>query len=316
MKKFALYGSLPARNAFIASLEAAGFTRELDLNEVDVVFTYLTDPCAAEDIYFDGGGLIGGAPKGAWIVDLSPQVPTVAHEIYTMGVVYGYHVIEAPLFVRDPLAKNVWSNPDSLICLMAAKSADEAREILPMISAIASTVDYIGEAGSAQLARAVLSANRASQFMSAAETINLCERYNTSIESVARFSCSEGFITEEMLDYYQAIAERRYEGDYSIHVMIGELTAATLAADDMGLFMPAADAALQTLNALSILGGGEKSVTAIKLALASEEESKREGLDWNAMAAFADQMKSLMGDFDDHDDCGCGCGHDHGHGHH
>ena len=114
----------------------------------------------------------------------------------------------------------------------------------------------------------------------------------------------------------------RFDGGYTVEMLMGELSAALMAADNMDLILPHAEASLHLLELLAVIGGADKSPAALALVYGEEAACAEQGLDWTrAEQAYGEGIEGFDEEegFEGLGGCGDGCdcdhGHDHGHDH-
>lgn len=304
-KTFVFAGDTAIGAVLADNLVKAGYQAAPGIAEADVVFTFCATQTDLEDVYFDTEGLVQVAGKGTWLVDLSPSTPGFARELNAVAIVSELHAIEAPLAVRDATVERAYSDADNLICFVASEDEDETAEILPMLKALAGMVEPTGTPGSAQLARAALTLNTASQLVSVMEADALCRASGIQSSGAFRFAREQGFITEAAARLYAAVIEKRFVGEYSVRICMAELSAALMAADDIDLILPGAEAGLHLLELLAVIGGTDMAVSSLSLVYGEEAACAAQGLDWT-------RAEQAYGDMEtDGDECDCGGDHHH-----
>ena len=256
------------------ALEIAGWTRVDDVVDADVVLTYFTNSTAVEDAYFETDGLIKRALPNTLLIDLSPTTPSFARELAAMSTVNDLRFAEAPLIVRDPSAAHPFDSYN-LKCLMAGDNEAILNEAGEVLDAIADDVVRVGIAGRAQLARATCTSQIASQVLAAVEASSLYHAFSEPEETIVVF---EGLdVATGMLS---AIAGGRFTGDYTIEMMMGEVTAAIASAEDADLILPQLETAMHLLELLAVIGGSDMAPAALALVYREEQASADAGLDW------------------------------------
>lgn len=305
MDKTFVYAGDTAIGAVLAdNLVKAGLKAAPEIAEADMIFTFCATQSDLEDVYFDTQGLVQVAKRGAMLVDLSPSTPGFARELNAVATVSELTSIEAPLAVRDATVEHAYSDPENLICFVAGEE-DDVAEILPVLKTLASTVEPTGASGTAQLARAALTLSTASQLVSVMEADALCRASGAQSAGAFRFAREQGFVTESAARLYAAVTEKRFVGEYTVRICMAELTAALMAADDIDLILPSAEAELHLLELLAIIGGTDMAVSSLSLVYGEESACAAQGLDWTrAEQAYGDAET-------DEDECDCG-GHHHG----
>lgn len=112
-------------------------------------------------------------------------------------------------------------------------------------------------------------------------------------------------ISDAAQAYLEAIVEKRFEGTYTLEMMMGELAAALTAADDADLIVPQAEACMHLLELLAVIGGSDKAPIALSLVYGEEKACADQGLDWTRAEHFYGEQEGQAD----------GVLHDHGHAH-
>lgn len=316
-KTFAYTGNETVGAAVAQRLEAAGYARTDDPAEAGVIVTYCTSQTALEDAYFDEEGYMQAAAPGALLIDLSPTTPDFARELNAVAVVSSLVLVEAPLVVMDVTCADALADRDNLACFVAGDEdgVDAAR---PLLDALVGSVQDTGGAGSAQLARAAYTLQTVSQIVSAVEADALYRAQRRSAGPAAAEAGRAGAITPLAGHVLDAVSAMRFDGDYTVEMLMGELSAALMAADDMDLILPHAEASLHLLELLAVIGGADKSPAALALVYGEEAACAEQGLDWTrAEQAYGEGVEGFDEEegFEGLGGCGDGCDHVHGHDH-
>lgn len=291
-------------------LAAAGFERVAEVSAAEVVLTYCTSQTALEDAYFDSEGVVATAVPGTKLIDLSASTPSFAREVSAVAMVSDLSFVEAPLVVLDSTLEDAFAQAENLACF-AAGEKDDVEAAAPVLNALVGAVHDTGGTGAAQLARAAYTLQNTAQLVSAVEADALYRAVRRSPSEVAGGQMGNaGAITSAGGQVLAAVAEERFNGTYTIEMFMAELSAALMAADDVDLILPQAEACMHLLELLAVIGGSDKAPASLSLVYGEESECAKNGLDWTrAEEAYGED------DCDCDDDCDCGCGHDHGHGH-
>jgi 3-hydroxyisobutyrate dehydrogenase len=115
----------------------------------DVVFTSLPGPAEVEAVGLGEDGLIEGMPPGSVWFDLSTNSPTVARRIHAAFAEKGISMLDAPVSGGPRGANN-----GTLTLWIGGNEADYDR-FKPVIDAIGTKPNYVGEIGSASVAKLV-----------------------------------------------------------------------------------------------------------------------------------------------------------------
>ena len=279
-------------------LDAAGWTRTDDVASAAMVVTYCTSQTALEDAYFDENGIVQAASPHTVLVDLSASTPSFARELNAVAIVSDLASIEAPLVVADPMQPDALSDRDNLMCLVGGEEDD-------VLDALVGTVQETGGPGSAQLARAAYTLQTSAQIMSAIEADALYRAVQRSSAAFGATFGRAGATTPEAEQVLAAVNAGRFDGAYTVEMLMSELSAALMAADDVDLILPQAEACLHLLELLAVIGGADKAPSALALVYGEEAACAENGLDWTrAEQAYASEEAGEDDDYDDEVDAG------------
>ena len=314
-KAFAYTGNETVGAAMAQRLEAAGYVRTDDPVEAGVIITYCTSQTALEDAYFDEEGYMQTAAPGALLLDLSPTTPDFARELNAVAVVSSLVLVEAPLVVLDVARPEAFADRDNLACFVAGDE-DGVEAARPLLEMLVGSVQDTGGAGTAQLGRAAYTLQTVSQIVSAVEADALYRAHRRSAGPAAAETGQAGATTPLAEHVLDAVSAMRFDGDYTVEMLMGELSAALMAADDMDLILPHAEASLHLLELLAVIGGADTSPAALALVYGEEAACAEQGLDWTrAEQAYGEGVEDYDDeDLDGLDGCGDDCDHDHDHG--
>ena len=308
-KRYAYIGNDAVGAIVQERLGEAGYARTDDVASAAVVVTYCTSQTALEDAYFDEEGVVQAARPHTVLVDLSASTPSFARELNAVAIVSDLAAVEAPLVVADPVSSDALGR-DNLMCLVGGEE-DDVAAALPVLEALAGTVQETGGSGSAQLARAAYTLQTAAQIMSAIEADALYRAIQRSANSFGSSFGRAGATTPEAEQVLSAVNEGRFDGAYTVEMLMAELSAALMAADDVDLILPQAEACMHLLELLAVIGGADKAPSALALVYGEEAACAENGLDWTrAEQAYGPQDEDDEYGFDEGFDDGCG--HDHG----
>ena len=236
-KAFVFAGNDTVGNMVADRLCGAGWQRVGDAGAADAVLTYFTTQTALEDAYFGDNGIVQGARKGTLLIDLSCTTPTFARELNAMACVADLVAVEAPLVVTDVGVPDAFAVRENLGCFVGGEEdcVEAAREVLDLLVA---HVTDAGGPGSAQLARAAYSLQAAAQLVAAVEADALYHAVRTSSDMGEIAGMRAGAITPAGDALLAAVTDGRFDGTYTVEMLMGELTAALTTADDADLILP------------------------------------------------------------------------------
>lgn len=262
----------------------------------DAVLTYFTTQTALEDAYFGDNGIVQGARKGTQIIDLSCTTPTFARELNAMACVADLVAVEAPLVVTDVAVPDTFAARENLGCFVGGEEdcVEAAREVLDPAGRPRHRCRRPGSAPACP--RRVQPAGCGAAGRPPWRRMRCttrCARLPTWARSPGMRA---GAITPAGDALLAAVTDGRFDGTYTVEMLMGELTAALTTADDADLILPQAEAVQRLLELLAIIGGSDKAPSALSLVYREEDACAKEGLDWT-------RAEQTYGDHDhDHDE--------------
>ena len=286
-RTFAFIGNTEVGARLGAHLLQAGYSGLSDFSQADVVFTYTTTLSLLEDIYYGTPGLMQDSKSGAVLVNLSPTTPSFARELSAMAAVSNRFFVDAPLVVRDCALEDALADPANLIVVVGASDTAFGR-VQPLLEAMAATCRHVGKAGAGQSAKIALTLQTSASIMGAVEAFSshLFTEDAYDAEELADLSVHAGFIAPAQRGLVEALLERRLRGTYTMEMMIAELNAALMFAEEKQTAFSQADAAFHLLQLLGVVGAASLAPAGASLAFSTQEEAKRFGVDWTRAEGF------------------------------
>ena len=279
MSVYAYRGSAGLIEAIEARLADAGWEREGEVELADMAITYFPTMSDLEDLCFGDDGLMQAMKPGSVIVDLSATTPNFARETNAIATLSDLRFVEAPLVCEDMVARDAFAR-DNLMCFAAGED-DCVEQARGLLDAIYCKVQVVGGGGAAQLARAATTLQKVAGIIAAIEAQALFTASRRSISSVEMAGMQVEPISCQAQSILAAIREERFDGAFTCEMLMGELTAAIMAADDYELIMPQAESAMHLLELLAVIGGADKSPAALALVYGEEAACAAQGLDWS-----------------------------------
>ena len=314
-KSYAYVGAPSFIGAVEGRLADAGFSRVSDVASADIVVTFATSGSALEDLYFGDEGLVTTAAPGSTLVDLSAATPNFAREINAVATVNDLVMVEAPATVRSLVAADAFARENLLGPV--ATEAELTDEVRRLLDAIFGEVVEVGAPGRAQLLRNTHTLPLAADLASAIEAVALDDASRARLVSLVK---NEGALDADQIPLFspvsadpvvQAVRQQRYTGDYTAEMLLAELSAALMAADDAEVILPGVEATMHLLELLVVIGGADMAPAALSLVYQDEAAGARAGLDWTrAEVAYGHPASEEDEDWSAYDDED-GCGHDH-----
>ncbi len=303
---FAYIGSSQVETSVIARLEEAGYIRTTDVHCADIVFTHALNQSQLEDIYFDDNGLIQQAKPGTLLVDLSSTTPSFARELNAVATVSDLFAVEAPLVLEDMFAVDALSNRENVTILLGGDQ-DALSQVMEYAEVLAHRVEVCGAAGSAELAKAAFTIQKAACVISAIESQALYRAVRHSAGAGGGEEAGPVPVSDDAACALRALDAESFGSEYTLMMFMADVAAALESADDADLILPQAESCLHLLELLMVIGGMDMSVSALSLLYADEKVCAEHGLDWTrAEEAFSNPYADSDDDdylnFSDEDD--------------
>lgn len=264
MPSFCYLGNDRYFNAVEKRLAEAGFEKTDSPEDADWVLTFFTSMTAQEEAYFGDDGLVQSMKKGAIAIDLSASTPNLSSEICSMATISDITMVCAPLCVKNKLAEDVFARVN---CYCYAGSEDDGVDkASAMLDVLFGDVRPVADAGAAQLARTARTIQNTSEMVSAIEALSLFEACSKSVGSnVDVLSLVPHATSPEAYFILEAVKEKRFFGDYTVEMLLSEISAAMMTADDYEMILPQTEAAFHLYELLAIIGGADMSPAALAL---------------------------------------------------
>lgn len=302
MATYAFRGDQHVIECLEGRLADAGFSREGETEVAACVLTYCTTMTELEDLYFGDNGLVSKLGPGALVVDMSPVTPNFASEMNAVVTISGYKMVTAPLVVKDKVASDALARENlRCYCFGEDGAVNEARELL---DALFQEIVEVGSAGAAQLGRSAITIQDSAEIVSAVECLALFKSAKASMSIADTSGVEPEACAPETLFMLEAVAQKRFNGTYTVEMMMAELSSVMMAADDYELILPQVESAFHLLELLAVIGGAAKSPAALSLVYGSDHDGDAYGLDWSrADAIYAAEDDAPVDDgFDSYDD--------------
>lgn len=308
MPSYAYRGNPGYISAVEGRLADAGFSRVDDVSGAGFVLTFCTSMTVLEDLYFGDEGLVQAADPGTVMIDVSACTPNLAGELSALSAVSDLTMVSAPMVVRNKAASDAFAR-DNAYCFAGSEGKGVAAAA-PLLDVLFGEVLAVDDPGAAQLARAAATMRSTAEIVSAIETVSLFEACSASASSgIDALSLVPEAASSEAASVLKAVRDEDFggEGGYTVEMLMSELSAAMMAADDYETILPQTEAAFHLYELLAVIGGSDMSPAA--LALVYEGES---GADDADAYGYGEEGCGC-----EPDECECGeceSGHAHSHG--
>ena len=287
MASYCYFGNQRYIDAVKGRLEEAGYDRVESIENAEWVITFYTSLTELENAYFGDDGFVDASNSGKIFIDMSASTPNLSTEICSVATITEITMVAAPLCVKNKLAEDAFARVN---CYCYAGSEDDGVEqAMPMLDVLYGDVRPVADAGAAQLVRTARTIQNTSEMVSAIEALSLFDACNRSVGSnVDVMSLIPHATSPEAYFILEAVKEKRFNGEYTVEMLMSEISAAMMTADDFEMVLPQTEAAFHLYELLAIIGGADMSPAALVLvyegdtssSLDGEDNANPYGLDW------------------------------------
>lgn len=301
MATYAYRGNPRLIEALEERLAASGFQREGEVEIADFVLTFCTSLSELEELYFGDDGLAQTLTSGCVAVDLSAATPNLANELSAVCAVNDVAMAAAPLIVKNKVAEDVFARVNT--ACFAGGEGDAVDKARPLLDVVFGDVTVVPDAGSAQLARAAHTIQNIAELVAGVEVLSLYRACLNSVSPLDVKGIAPDATSPEAFFVMKAVRDGRYDGAYTAEMLLSELSAAMMTADDYDLILPQTEAAFHLFELLAVIGGADKSPAALALVFEGEREGEdSHGLDWRRAERLYGDGHSHENDDDFEDD--------------
>ncbi len=218
----------------------------------DIVMMCVTDQNSVREVLFGAGGIAEGAAQGKIVIDFSSIAPGAAREYAQELAAKGVGYIDAPVSGGTVGAEQ------GTLAIMAGGRSEDIEFVRPLMAELASRFTRMGESGTGQVTKLANQVIVASLFPVIAEALRLAEAAGVDASKIPE-ALRGGFADSKPLQVFgPRMASRAYEPALgTVNVMLKDLLNALAVAEESGVPLPMARAAVERYRLLEALGKGE-----------------------------------------------------------
>ena len=218
----------------------------------DIVMMCVTDQNSVKEVLFGAGGVAEGAAEGKIVIDFSSIAPSAARDYAAKLEALGMGYIDAPVSGGTVGAE------EGTLAIMAGGKSEQIEFVRPLIAELASRFTRMGESGAGQVTKLANQVIVASLFPVIAEAMRLAEAAGVDAAKLPE-ALRGGFADSKPLQVFgPRMASRAYEPALGTsNVMLKDLMNAVTLAEEAGVPLPMARAAVERYRLLAAEGKGE-----------------------------------------------------------
>ena len=218
----------------------------------DIVMMCVTDQNSVKEVLFGAGGVAEGAAEGKIVIDFSSIAPSAARDYAAKLEALGMGYIDAPVSGGTVGAE------EGTLAIMAGGKSEHIEFVRPLIAELASRFTRMGGPGTGQVTKLANQVIVASLFPVIAEAMRLAEAAGVDAAKLPE-ALRGGFADSKPLQVFgPRMASRAYEPALGTsNVMLKDLMNAVTLAEEAGVPLPMARAAVERYRLLAAEGKGE-----------------------------------------------------------
>lgn len=144
----------------------------------DVVISIVGYPKDVEEVYLGSQGILKGAKKGAYLIDMTTSSPALAERIFKEAEALGLHGMDAPVTGGDTGAKA------GTLTILAGGRKEDFETVLPVFQAMGKNIRYMGPAGAGQKTKLCNQIAIAGALSGACEALTYAKACGLEVEQV------------------------------------------------------------------------------------------------------------------------------------
>ncbi|MBC5829749.1 MAG: NAD(P)-dependent oxidoreductase [Candidatus Eremiobacteraeota bacterium] len=223
----------------------------------DVVITVLPDAPQVEEAIFSERGLLAGAEKLTYFIDMSTISPLASRRFSQQLEVAGHRFIDAPVSGGPSRARD-----GTLTLMVGAEPADFAH-VSPVLRAMG-VAHHVGPVGMGETVKLVNQLLIANIMIANAEALSFAQRSGADVGVVREVIASatgSNYILEKWLP--NTWFSGSFEGGFALDLLRKDVAAALDVARTLVLALPASSLAYQMYTASSAQGNGARDYSVI-----------------------------------------------------
>lgn len=240
--------------------EAATSPKEV-AQKADIVFTMLPEDSHVEEVVGGENGVIRGLRNGAVVVDMSTISPATARSLSAKIEESGGHMLDAPVSGGDVGAR------EATLSIMVGGKSDVYERVLPVFQKMGKNINYIGESGAGQVAKAANQIIVGLTIEAVAEALIFAKKSGVDPAKV-RTALMGGFAQSRVLELHgQRMIDRNFEPGGKVRSHKKDTEIAITAAKALGMYLPGTALLSHLWNAIAAQEGLDWDHSSIVKAL-------------------------------------------------
>ena len=233
----------------VANGAGEAFSPKEASESVDAIITMLPDDHMVEQVATGKDGAVEGMNRGAILVDMSTISPTTARSIAEKLEINGMEMLDAPVSGGDIGAI------EGSLSIMVGGSKEMFDRVLPVLQKMGENINYVGDHGAGQVAKASNQIIVALTIEAVAEALIFAKKSGVDPEKV-RNALLGGFAHSRVLELHgQRMLERNFEPGGKVRLHKKDIEIVMSVAKELGMYLPGTSLISHLWNAVAAQGG-------------------------------------------------------------
>jgi 3-hydroxyisobutyrate dehydrogenase len=217
----------------------------------DVVITMLpTSAIVARVVESGDDNVLAGMRRGTVVIEMSSGVPTVTQELAERVLALGSHMIDAPVSGGVPRAKT------GQLAIMAGGDNAVIDQVMPVLSAMGSSVLRTGAVGSGQAMKALNNLVSTGGFLIGIEALLIGQRFGLDpAVMVDVLNAATGMNNSTQKKFKQYVLSRTFDAGFTLGLMAKDVSIALQIGRETGTPTPVAGLCKELLLAAQTMFG-------------------------------------------------------------
>lgn len=230
----------------------------------EFTITSLPTPDIVEGVVLGEKGALAGARPGSMVIDMSTSLPSLARQLALAGSEHGVPVLDAPVTGGPRGAAQ------GTLAIMVGGEADAFERAVPLLEALGKVVRHMGPAGSGQATKLTNNVLAAAHMAVLAEAVALARSEGLDLALVYEIVSNGTGDSRVLRNRYpvpgvlpDAPASNGWAPLFPVDLLAKDVGLALITAQEHGLTLPVAEAALARYREAQAASLGELDYSAV-----------------------------------------------------
>ncbi len=220
----------------------------------EAILTLVTDDAAAQWLFGDQGGLLGGEVKDKLFIELSTLQPTTAIRLGEQALAEGAALVAAPVLGSIPTVAA------GKLLVLAGGAVDHVARARAVLAPLARSVVHLGPLGTGNAMKLVVNLTMASYLESLAEGLALGLEHGLDLEQMLELLTEAPTANPWLNNKLKILAGEPGAVSLDIALMHKDVLSAVTAGSAVGVTMPMASGILSSLSMAIATGHGSEDM--------------------------------------------------------